>query len=670
MKSSIRPLVLSTMVLVGIATASSGQTVPTTAAAAAPGTFVNLGPQITNQLIQGSTFAKDPSGRDLICSVMRGQTGRFLAFDVRTGQVVADQALETTSGSWSTTTATDGSVYSGSDTGHVYRWIPGTNEVKDLGICLPGERFVFDLCAGENGEVFGGTYAGARLWRYHPDTGFKAIGDEAVVPKENYVRSIAYDPSTKTIYAGVGSHAHLVAVDVATGKKTELLPKEYAGYQAVNGVDVINGRVYARMINGNETIVLNAKTGALEAKLPFVSGTQFITGSPDAPVVYYMGERYITAWDPEKPGEAPRQIVPCNDGIAIGWLAYDNEPDYPGRTLVGLSRGGGFVRWNSQTKKSSTVQLQLPRIPTPIQSISNMADGRLWIGGYLAGGTGIYDPETGKTENRRGMSQTESAVCLGDKMYFGVYPRGRFYEYDTRRPWDFSKRAEENNPRLIAATEEQGQSRPMAALAVPELNKVFFGTVSDYGKLPGALSVYDVASKTCDVHVDVVHNQSVVSLAFCKGLVVGGTTVTPGLGSQATEKEAKLFVWDPATNEKVFESVPVPGAMAITGLMVGPDGNVWGWANAHLIVFDPARRELVYAEKLLDEKPRGAWRDAYMVQHPNGLLYAVNYDKLFSIDPATKKVTILRDKEAGCLAMDRKGRLYFRHKGDMWQYTP
>src|SRR6266700_3021296 len=84
------------------------------------GHFTNLGAQITATTLIGTTFAKEPGGRELICTVMRGQPAKLLVYDLRTGELLHKLALEKADGAWNATTATDGSVYAGTDAnGHL-----------------------------------------------------------------------------------------------------------------------------------------------------------------------------------------------------------------------------------------------------------------------------------------------------------------------------------------------------------------------------------------------------------------------------------------------------------------------------------------------------------------------------------------------------------------------
>ena len=330
------------------------------------------------------------------------------------------------------------------------------------------------------------------------------------------------------------------------------------------------------------------------------------------------------------------------------------------------SRYAQLLTIDPATGKTESKQLVIPPQPTPIQSIELGPDGKMWMGGFLSGGTASYDPLTGKSELFKGMSQIEHIGLLDGKMYFGIYPHARFYEFDPTKTWD------ENNPKKLAQVE--GQSRPVAVLGVPECGKVFIGMVPEYGILGGHLMSWDARASSLADLGEVVDKQSIVSLAYANGMLLGGTSITGGLGIKPTETQARLFVWDPIAAKKVFEIAPVPDATAITCLIVGPDKNIWGIANGTLFIFDAAGRKIISTHELfkLDYAARNfnVWRDGFLVLHPTGRIFGTLDDKFFELDPATMKTTVLRDKGAQLLAMDRAGRLYFRDTVNLWQYTP
>jgi WD40 repeat protein len=633
--------------------------------AAETGKFVDLGPQVTATTIQGSLVVRDDAGRDVVFTVARGEPAHLLAFAIETGERVLDVPLPGTDGVWNLTLSSDGWLYIPSANGRLLRHRPGTRTVEDLGQALPTETVIWDVVAGQDGEVFGGTYPGGRVFRYHPKDGFSDASRGPLVAGENYCRGLAYHPATGKVYAGIGAHAHLIELDPKTGQKRELLPKKYRDQESVYSLgllpDAVHGdRLLALVANANVTLVYNLKTDTVERVITSPVSVKTAAKAPDGGRVYYSDGTKLTSFDLEQPGEAPKGIVRCIGANAMRWLSPDR--------LCVLTRYAQLLTYTPSTGKTEMKALEIPPQPIPIHGLALGPDGRIWMGGFLAGGNAAYDPATGKTELFKGMSQTEQMAVMGNKIYYGIYPHARFHVYDTTRPWDASK----DNPRKLAQWE--GQSRPVAMVGVEELNKVFVGTVPEYGRLGGALITYDAKTDRTDVREGVVPKQSVVSLAWSHGTLVGGTSVTGGLGQVPEEKEGRLFLWDPAQNEKTFETTPVPGTTAVTCLINGPDGKVWGVADGTLFLFDVDKREVVSRHKLFDvdyaARNYNVWRDAFLVVHPSGQLYGVLDGKFFRLDPTTKAVTVLRERGAELLTMDRDGRLYFRVKERLWQYVP
>lgn len=629
-------------------------------AADSPGQFVNLGPQVTATTIQGSAFVRDPTGKDLIYTVVRGEPGHLLGYEVATGNKIYDAAIPGADGSWTITASSDGFVYL-PGASHLFRHRPGSGNLEDLGRALPSETLIWDVTAGADGEIFGATYPGCRVFRFSPKDGFSDVGSGPLVEGENYVRCVAYHAASGKVYAGVGSHAHLIELDPKTGEKTELLADQVKGQEAVYSLGITpaedGDRLLAWVTNRNQTLVYNLKTRQIERELP----TQAIKSAikaPDGPQVYCSDGNDLISFDLDRPGDPPRRETHCIGTNATQWIESD--------TLCILTRYAQLLSFHPSTGKCETLSLQIPPQPIPIQSMQLGPDGRIWMGGFLAGGTAVYDPATGESRQYKGMSQIERIGVLGQKLYFGVYPHARIYEFDPANPWD----VEHGNPRQIAKVE--GQSRPIAVLGVPQLSKVFIGMVPEYGILGGHLMEYDPATEKLTDHGEAVEKQSVVSLVYAGEMIVGGTSVTGGLGIPPQAKEACLFGWDPRTNSKSFQLTPVPGAAAITCLIIGPDKKVWGIADGTLFVFDPAARQIESTTELfpVHYDDRHVWRDGFLLQHRSGQLYGTLAGKFFRLDPATKKVFVLRDEPASLLAIDATGRLYFRDKINLWQYSP
>jgi hypothetical protein len=172
-------------------------------------------------------------------------------------------------------------------------------------------------------------------------------------------------------------------------------------------------------------------------------------------------------------------------------------------------------------------------------------------------------------------------------------------------------------------------------------------------------------------HGVVITDQSIVSLTFANHLLWGGTSVSGGLGIMPSTREAKLFSWDVNKGLKLDEFIPVPGAKAITSMIVGPDGNIWGMASGTLFVFDPKAGRVLRSKQIYQAGTfkDHVWRDAFLVLHPSGKIYGTGSNQLFSIDPLTLEYTVI-EKAASLLAIDDKGRIYFHRSAELWQYDP
>ncbi|HEY1684868.1 MAG TPA: hypothetical protein VGG19_08900 [Tepidisphaeraceae bacterium] len=622
--------------------------------------FVNLGPQVSAMSIQGSEFVRESSGRDVLFTAERGSPGHLLSFDANTGKPIMDKAFPNADGAWEVALSSDGWLYSTGGNGHLYRHKPGTTKIEDLGQVL-GQRVIWDVTAGPNGEIYAGTYPSGLVARYRPGEGFTDVGRGPIVPGENYVRAVVYNPANGHVFVGVGSHAHLIDLDPKTGEKHELLKDKTAGQEAVYSLQIIpdaksGDRLLAWVTNRGKTLVYNLRTQKVEREVP-TSDVKAVKKSPTSEDVYYSDGSSMLSFNLDHPDQPPRKLLECGVINATQWQDGDH--------LWLLCRAGKLIHYDVQTGQATEKKLHMPPQSIPIQSIALGPDGKMWMGGFLAGGTAEFDPQTHKSIEYRGMSQIERIGVLGDEMYFGVYPHGRFYRFDPSKPWG------QDNPRKFGQI--AGQSRPIAMLGVPELDRVFIGEVPEYGFLGGHFLQYDPkANKLYDYGV-VVARQSPVSLAYADGLIVGGTSISGGLGIKPSEKDAKLFEWDPKTQKKTFEMVPVPSAIAITCLINGPDKNIWGVADGTLFIFDPVNRKIIRSKHLVDVNydSKNIWRDAFLVVHPSGQIYSVISGHLLRIDPQTLAATVIRNQRGlELLAMDAQGRLYFHIGIDLWQYTP
>ncbi|SEM94093.1 Ig-like domain-containing protein [Lihuaxuella thermophila] len=648
--------------------------------------FADLGVQVSSLTIMTAAFGRDASGNDVIYTVVVGNPGKLVVMDAESEEILKVLDLPGATGAWAITVASDGAAYAGTyPNGHLYRYQLGADQVEDLGQPAPNTTVIYGLNPGKDGKVYGGTYWSGRAFEYDPKKGFTDFGQMA--EGEEYVRSLAYDPEAHVIYAGIGAHAHLIKYNIATGEKENILPSEYANYISVYDLDLEGGKLFIKLEPNYRTLVMDIKTGEIEAELT-VHSRGVSPLSPDGKVVYYTNGGILHAYNLEtKMSEKVK--VGGNDvdfkANAIGWdYVRLDDPDFPGDTLFGFvgNYEGKAFKYNPLSNSLKAFTIPLPKQPTDIFHVGSGPDGNIYSSGYISGGVGVYSPVTAKKVQYTGLGQVEGMTSVGQKMYFGVYPRARIYEYDPGKPWQRN-----SNPKQLFDLYGQEQDRPVAMAGSAEKGKLFIGSVPDYGRLGGALSVYDFATGKLDIHRHIVQNQSVVSLAYKNGKVYAGTSIYGGIGQDPVEQEAKLFVWDVDRGEKTFETVPVPGETVIRALTVGPDGNIWGLAEGTLFIFDPETNTVIYKEDKFpqiqvsfesaaaDVEAASTRGGAHLELGKDGYLYGTADGKFFKINPYTKHVTVLREQESFRLARDWMGNFYFKngpaisYGNTLWRYT-
>jgi WD40 repeat protein len=496
------------------------------------------------------------------------------------------------------------------------------------------------------------------------------------VDNEFYAKGVSFDAAANSLYVTTGTtNAHLYKYNLTTNTRSaDLMPAAYANEEIADMTRVIDNKLFLRLVPSQQGLVLNKSTHAVEHVIPSVNSYEYSGKSPIDDKVYYTSQGMLYSYDLSS--QAETALVDLGSNLLAGTEFLQlNEPNLSGYSLVGMTRAGTMIKYNLQTGYLKKVTLDLPEQPARIKYIIGGDDGKIYSSPFLGSGLGIYDPVTGKTIQYSGLGvgslgQVEGAGKMNGKLYFGVYANANIFEYDPSQPY-----VSGTNPRnmfnLGASPHEQ--DRPYAVLGVEAHNKLFIGTVPFYGSLQGAFSIYDFNTDTVQVNKNIITNQSVISLAYHNGKVYGGTTIAGGLGSTPTATEAKLFIWDIATGQKTFETVPVAGKKSITSLNVGPDGNIWGFAEGTLFVFNTTTKTVTYsAQKFSVTYSAGKWADVFMELAPDGNFFGTiaSEGKFFMLSPTTKNVTIMRNGPFELFTQDNQGGLYFvNNDTELWKYS-
>ncbi|MEV4062972.1 hypothetical protein [Nonomuraea dietziae] len=648
----------------------------------------DLGVQIESSVPNATTFA---GGSAYAVYTGTADTNPQLAvIDLATETVksrltIPDTAATPTVGGWAAATATDGSVYLGTyPNSKLYRHVPGQATVTDLGRAEGGYSFIWDLEPGAGGKVYGGTYNDGRYFKY--DRGvFTTIGQVPIVAGAEYIRSLAHDPTANATYLGTGTDASLVRFDNVTGRMDSLLPAAYAHNSMVGGLTWTGGRLFAwldRTLLVLE-IVRNADGSHRAVTDAAITDVDLHHSPARDGKVWLVKDGLLHSYDLAAKALQATAVRPGLDVTGYTWL---------NGTLTGLGAAEDgtriFTYAPTTGQWSSRVVRDTPVLPAAINALGAGPDGRIYTGGYLTGGTGVYDPLRGDSDNSApdtptlaGLSQTDSLLVHDGRLYLGVYPSAKLYSHDPSGPWPPTLRYTAGAAGSKADDCEPGkgpppQDRPYALAGGPD-GTVYMGTVPKYGKRSGALTVWKEG--TAGRTLCVVRDQAVVSLAHAGGRLFGGTSTRGALGVNpvyAPGASATLFSYDPATGEVRTHPLPLTAPKAVTAL-TEVDGRLWGLAGGSLFTLEPARPDAVTVTRLFPDpdyatRPGLAWRDGVLLtlDKDPGHVYGTAGDQIFRIDRATKALTVLLTVPGmEGLTADRFGHLYYKINERLHRYT-
>ncbi|MFC4557988.1 WD40 repeat domain-containing protein [Virgibacillus kekensis] len=621
-----------------------------------------LGTALNAVSIPGGAYGKGPNGEDWVYAVAGGSPAVFNVVDAETGELVDSFSLEGASNSWALTVDPDGNVYVGTySNGTLYRYVPGSDHIENLGTPLPGESFIWRLSSDEDGRIYGGTYPSGKVFQYDPKTDeFRDYGQ--MVEGQQYARSI--DIYKDKAYVGVGTNgANLVELDINTGETKEIpLPDKYSEASNVYDINIVRNKMFARVTGGVSTIlVYDLKTMEVIDEIEDANGIDVSSAGPKN-LVYLIRNEELHSYNIKTLELKATGFDDLFSARGFGWINIGSK-DFPGKTLASISWNGEIRKYNPVTGKTAITPGQINGEPVDIQSLTQGPNGNIFVGGYFSGGLAEYDYQNGQLTEYKGLGQIEGMVTHNDKLYMGIYSGAHLYSYNPNEPYQFGV-----NPIEHFSLKDKGQDRPFAMVSAGD--KLAIGTVPYYGKLGGALTIFDPATNDYSFHRNVVENQSVISLVYKDGLVYGGTSVWGGLGIEPTEEEAKLFLWDMEDGQKILETVPVPGEKAISALTFDDEGNLWGLTSGILFKYDTQTNQVVRKKQLYSinwDAVSHLWRGGFLTFDADGYLYGQTRNELFKVNPQTLEKETLVD-DASLFAQDADRNFYFARGHKLYQY--
>ncbi|CAM3608268.1 cohesin domain-containing protein [Marinicrinis lubricantis] len=593
-------------------------------------------------------------GKNVMYTTVKGIPPMLHVVDLDDYQLIRSVPLEGGSDVWNHAIAPDGTVYMTSG-GQLWAYSPVTKTAEKV-FTYAGENTFWCLAIDEQGNIYIGTGPGGKVVKFDPVTKeSRDYGTMVDGAGQQYVRAIDY--SNGYVYAAT-SHAKVYKVNVETGEKTEIAgPLNESGY--VYDLNIVDDRyVIIRMEISQKRYFYDIEKGEwLDVVVEnSSSGLQIPKESLDGKI-YFPADKKIKMFDVETHVVEDSGMEYETAFRGANWVEVD-DPDLPGKSIVTMNFAGIIVFFNPETQTVKRYENILPPNASITHRFASGPDGKIYVTGMQASKAAAYDIGT-NTASTFPMGQAGAVVPFGDKLYFGVYPGGEIEEYDTNTP---------SVPPKKLFKLENGQDRIGEGIVAG--SKIYFGSISTYGELGGAITSFDPSNPDIEssyqVFRNVVQDQSVISLAYKDGKLYGGTSINGGMAVDPKAQEAKLFVWDTVREEKITEiSLDIPGLKnppAIGGLSFGPDGLLWGAANGYVFALDPNTMKVIKYRNLnpQDSGTGFRWGSFKLEWHETGILLANLGIKMYAVHPETLEYIELPGTEAFTIGPD--GHLYYAPK--------
>ena len=518
-----------------------------------------------------------------------GKSFDVLSIDSDTGDTeVFHSPIAGEIGARSMTVGPDGNVYLGTlPNAHFLELDTKQRKLIDLGRPSATETYIWDVTFGSDNRLYGVTFPGCKLVRYDPHTGqLSDLG--RLDPTEQYAHFIV-GSGDEFLYIGIGyGKANIAAYNVRTGEHREILAPDAQTvgvatvYRGQDGDSYgIAGKRYFRLNKWTVTELAPGQT------VPRTSGSTLRDGRYLA-LSDNKGSLMLTITDPNTHAKVERQI------------------HYQGQELQVFRIGFGT---NGVLYGSSVIPMHLFSIDLSnqhVKEIGEIGDGEVYS--FLSHGPRLLMAA-----------------------YAGLAP---LMSYAPEVPFQLA--GSSGNPTLVNFPGADPAWRAEAMIDGPN-GIVYVGALAGYGKIEAPLTEWNVESGVVQLDTDIVKDQSVISLARWHDLVVGGTSTEGGGGSHPTQKEARLFVWNPKTHRKEFEIVPVTGQKSVTDLITAPNDRVYGIAGDTLFAFNPQTYEITSRQKLPFSGP--IYNSVAMGK--DGRIWGLAPDGIFAIDTRTNDVKLI-----------------------------
>lgn len=500
-----------------------------------------LGQPCRNFQILGIARFTDPrDGREkaVLSNFAAGATGSIVLVDPDSGEG-EDIRLPGDNGAWAVLNYRDEKLLVGTCGQYGYlhclelksrQWAPPLRD--------PAEQYIWNLCLGSDGLVYGGTYPGCVLLRY--------------------------DPQRHTL--------------------------ENLGRVGENA-----GNLYSRLVYGGIPGHILIACGYAEPHLALWSmetRTARRFGRPGAAVKEISGDFICTQSGEELDFYDLRTFEPIRQDLRHRLKPPGPPPRYAGMSFSIELNGGRLLATRGQEyyldsggeARPPLKPIPAPRPVTHILTLAADARGKVW--GAAGFGQTIFccDPSSGEGWNSQVVCDRGGEVYgmafAGGRLFMATYSGGDHVVYDPAQPWN---QVENINPRTLEPVGPR-LIRPAAKSVIGPDGHFWTGWMAQYGTYGGGLSRVDVETLEVKSWYDPVPQQALGGLTaderYLYFITGGGANGLP-----AKQEPFHFVVWNPQGRIAWQKQYP-DGALLRSVLAV--NGRVLVAVDERIEIFDPA----------------------------------------------------------------------------------
>ncbi|WP_313892635.1 hypothetical protein [Psychrobacillus sp.] len=672
--------------------------------------YENLGPMIFKSSAISSKIAANKAGEYFIYYIMHGSPAALVVVDYQTKETVHTFTLEDSKSAWGLDIDENGKLWIGGSVSSVlYSYDPNTEKFEKHGSIFSNksDTSIQDLIIEGNKLYAGSAYGGSLIAM---DLETKEIEDFGQVRKRReFVKAIVADEETDEVFVAIGSPMDLLVKKRGTKNFTSFLPAKYMSEKYAQDMVLTDKYIIARLHPSNIAVIFDRKTLKIVDEFELKSKTVSAV-SPEGDALYYTKDQQLIKYTfetkehtelglflpkgteainldfvlkgtnevkqevkkPKLPFDLKRVLegrgievdttieTPSNE-TGLPNVENNTTEDSKEWLLSGMVDNlGQLFEYNPKTGTMSYLQFKLPEQPVELYTLEASSDGtKVFANGYMSGGLGIYDVETGDKELYRNISQIESMFDINNTLYIGAYPLARLLVYDRSLPWNPA------NPKEVIRMSQYGQERTTAVTPYNGGKEIIFGTLPDTSVGGGALAFYDTITGNVEVLENFIYNQSISSLVTRGTEVFGGTSIHAN--QQVNPRGARLFYFN-RSNPDVKKYIQLPfSASMITSLLVDQNNKVWGMADGKLFSYTDESTEVRTVELL--PTISGRFRNAEIIDSGDGSIYGSVEGKLFRVTKDNLEVEWLKDSGVYGLVKDLNGDLYYYEGSNLWRYT-